>query len=220
VASDSALSELKIMAVTVVGITQDVEQPRVGGNHQPSEPALSGVVECRSPGRAAVWGRDRYPAFRLIRSARVLEAFKAPWKPVEDRQARTEVSKVPERDGGGEDPEAAAAQPPDGSQSAHKSLGRYVVRRLGRDQKRPEGQRRERRRHGERIELRLRGEVNPQCVRAGSLERSPVGEPLAKVIRLPSEPDTDLDRLRTRRMRHAASLRLITVPLLKTHPPW
>jgi hypothetical protein len=207
------------MAVTVVvGITQNVEQPRVGGNHQPSEPALSGVVECRPPGRAAVWGRDRDPAFRLIRSARVLEAFEAPWDPLEDRQTGIEVSKVPERDGG-EDPEAAAAQPPDGSQSAHKSLGRHVVRRQGRDQKRPEGQRRERRRHGERIEFRLRGEVNPQCVRAGSLERSPVGEPLAKVIRLPSEPDTDLDRLRTRRMCHAASLRLITRSgVLRTGP--
>src|SRR5256885_11680105 len=87
-ADSSALSELKIMPEpVVVRIAQDVEQPRVGGNHQPSEPAFCGVAEGRPPSGAAIWGRGRDPAFGLVRSGRVLERLDLPGNAREDRQA-------------------------------------------------------------------------------------------------------------------------------------
>ena len=57
------------------------------------------------------------------------------------------------------------------------------------------------------MEVGLLGGIDPERVGAGGLERRAVGEPRAEVVRMPSEPDTDPDRLRILRMRHAASLR-------------
>src|SRR6266480_1776132 len=122
----------------------------------------------------------------------MLECLGVPGYPAEDTEAESNVGELTGRDGVGEDPEAAVAQLLDRAKRAGD--GWPPRRRQARDQKRPGGDSGQSRRQRERIELRLRREINTQRVRAGALEGRPIGEPLAKVVRLPAEHDTDLDR--------------------------
>ncbi len=207
-APGSALSELKIMAVArVIRIAKNVEEPRAGRNQQPAAAVLGGAAECLSPGRPAVWRRHGDPALRLIWFRHVLENLGVPGYTAEDIPAGSNFVEHPGRDGVSEDPEAAVAQLLDRVKRAGNS---WAFRRWqGRDQERPEGESGKCGCQRERIELGLSREVNPQRVCACGFEGRPIGQPLAKVVRLPGEHDTDLDRLRTLWMRHAARVRLI-----------
>ena len=200
-----ALRELKITtAALVIRIAEDVEQPRAGGNQQPGVAAFGCVEERPPPGCPAVRGRHGDPALRLLWFVYVLESLWVPGYPVEDPQAEINVGELTGWDGVGEDPEAAAAQLLDRAERAGD--GWPPSHRQARDQQRPEGDGGQSRRQRERIELRLRREINAQRVCAGGLEGRPIGEPLAEVVRLPREHDTDLDRLCAFRMRHADRL--------------
>ena len=91
-----ALREMKITAAAVViGIAEDVEQPRAGGNQQPGGVALGRVEQRLPPGGPAVWGRHTDPALHLIRFVYVLEDPGIPGYPAEGPQAGDDVGEPP-----------------------------------------------------------------------------------------------------------------------------
>src|SRR5215470_17067883 len=124
-------------AAVVVGIAEDVEQPRAGGNQQPGGAALGRVEQCLPPGGPAVRRRHGDPALRLLWFVHVLEGPGIPGYPAEDPYPQGSRGELPSRDGVGEDPEAAVAQLLDSAQRAGDGgpPGRWQAR----DQQRPEG---------------------------------------------------------------------------------
>ena len=70
----STLGELEVAAVVrIVGVAQDVQQPRAGGDQQPAGTVRGGGRPGRPPGRATLWWRGPDPALGRIRLIQALE---------------------------------------------------------------------------------------------------------------------------------------------------
>src|SRR6266508_257595 len=119
----SALGEVKVAAaVRVVGVSQDVEQARAGGDQQAVDATLGGTGERLAPGCPALRGRGLDPALHLIPFAPVLEASLRLGELAEGTETGQEDGESFRPFAVGNQRHARVAQAPDGGERSGKLL--------------------------------------------------------------------------------------------------